>query len=101
MRRKNRAANGKVQLHDTLLAYLLPTSLPAIRPNVIISVIAFPPRRFLPWITPVNSPAAYKPGIGSPFHLTLLFFVDNNPTHCMVNRRNGFLNVVWTFFKRH
>ena len=28
--------------------------------------MALPPRRFSPWIPPVHSPAAYRPGIGSP-----------------------------------
>lgn len=31
---------------------------PAILPNTVMSARAFPPRRFVPWIPPVTSPAA-------------------------------------------
>lgn len=40
--------------------------LPAMRPKVKMSAMALPPKRFVPWMPPVTSPAAYKPSITLP-----------------------------------
>ncbi len=37
--------------------------VPAIRPKVRQSATALPPRRLPPWMPPVTSPAAYRPGM--------------------------------------
>lgn len=47
----------------------LTASVPAIRPNVMVSEMELPPKRFLPCTPPVTSPAAKSPLIGCPFVL--------------------------------
>ena len=42
------------------------TALAAVLPETKISTIALPPRRLPPWIPPVTSPAAYRPGMMFP-----------------------------------
>ena len=43
---------------------------PAMRPNVCTSAMASEPRRFVPWMPPVISPAANRFGMVSPLFLT-------------------------------
>ena len=42
----------------------LTTVSPAILPKTFTSQMALPPRRFAPWMSPVTSPAAYRPAMG-------------------------------------
>ena len=39
---------------------------PALMPNTVMSQMALPPMRLAPWMPPVTSPAANRPGIFSP-----------------------------------
>ena len=48
----------------------LDTESPATRPKTTQSRSELPPRRFLPWIPPATSPAAYRPTTGMPRSFT-------------------------------
>ena len=60
-----KAAGLPRRLSLSLWLYLTIVS-PASLPNTTVSTTALPPRRFAPWMPPVTSPAATRPGITSP-----------------------------------
>ena len=60
-----KAAGLPRRLSLSLWLYLTIVS-PASLPNTTVSTTAWPPRRFAPWMPPVTSPAATRPGITSP-----------------------------------
>lgn len=50
------------------------TTSPTFLPNTMMSHTALPPMRLSPWMPPVTSPAAYRPGIGLPDASSASFF---------------------------
>ncbi len=67
---------------DKTPIYCIAIFSPAILPNTKISVIALPPKRFVPCVPPTISPAAYSPSIGWSFISStciLLLFIATPP----------------------